>query len=953
MQNVGDAPHYTNVTMPFEEFPPSIPATNPTGVYRSTFDADPAWARRRVILHVGAAESVLIVELNGVQLAVSKDSHLAAEVDVTDHLLEHGNELVLTVIKWSDASFIEDQDQWWHGGITQSVSLFSTPTTYLADVHTVADFDADSGTGTLTVDVELDSRDPLASGSHVVRVRANGQSIDCTVAMRNPRQGPGAGMVVPAVLREMDLSGLRSGLAAGVPVPAEIRAAAMPLAAAMFPAVPRRATLKLEFADIAAWTAETPSLHEVSIELLGTEEEVVDQTRIRVGFRRVQIVGKDLLINGQRIWVQGVNRHDFHPQTGRTLNREQIADDLIVLKRHNVNAIRTAHYPPHPALLDLADEFGFYVIDEADIEGHDYADTLSADPRYLSAFVDRVSRMVLRDKNHPSVIAWSLGNETSSGPNQSAAAGWVRGYDSTRPVHYEGAIAADWYVGHAQTDIVCPMYPSLEALRAYGVDPRADRPLIMSEYQHAMGNSNGSFTDYWDVVRSTPGVQGGFIWEMRDHGLDPDGDGRYRMGGDFGEEPNDGNFCLDGLLAPDGTPHPAMFEVRHAWAPLRISGSPEDVAVGIVRVRNERTFTGLEDLRISAQAVSSSEVGDGIRFRIPAVAPGETVEIGLPSELLSLVGSETLAIRFTVTTAGDVAWGVAGTELSVQQVVLREPALAVVPVVDPAEPSTPTDSLTVDADGILVHPLLTAGPSVSLWRAPTDNDNARLVRWRFEASGLHSITRELLGITSNSDNSQVTVRARLHSATGHVIEHVQTITAESDGARRFEERIEIPPAITDLLRIGMVFATAPGFDNASWLGDGPHESYPDRRSSALLGPWSSPVSELAGPYIKPQENGGRSNVTRAALTRADGARLALASSVPVQFNASHTSAAELAAKRHNWELQSDSQTWVHLDVAHRGLGTASCGPDTLQRYRVGPGSYTWTWWLGASGSERS
>ncbi|RJL23268.1 glycoside hydrolase family 2 TIM barrel-domain containing protein [Bailinhaonella thermotolerans] len=947
MQRIGDSPHYTNVTMPFPEYPPSTPTRNPTGVYRRVFQADPRWTGRRVVLHVGAAESVLLVRLNGREVGASKDSRLAAEFDLTDHLRPGGNELLLTVVKWSDASFLEDQDQWWHAGLTGEVYLYTTPATYLADVHAVADYDPGTGDGTLTVTAELGSRDATSAATWRVRVHALGAAVEEPVPMRRPRAVPSEQLEIPAELAEVDLFGLYSGRAAGIAVPAPLAAAGEMISAAMFPAPARRVAVTIPAPGVTPWNAEQPTLHDIAIELVDEDGTVVDATTLRVGFRRVEIVGRDLLVNGRRVWIQGVNRHDFHPRTGRTLVPEQIAAELELLKRHNINAIRASHYPAHPALLDLADEYGFYVIDEANIEGHAYASALCRDPRYLGAFVDRVSRMVLRDRNHASVIAWSLGNETGSGPNHDAVAAWVRAFDPTRPLHYEGAISADWYGGHGQTDIVCPMYPTIEALRAYGADPRSDRPLIMSEYQHAMGNSNGSLDEYWEVIRSTPGLQGGFVWELWDHGLDPDGDGRYRYGGDFGDEPNDGNFCLDGLLFPDGTPHPAMFELRHVFAPLRVAGTAADVRDGAVEVRNERSFAALDDLRLTARVVTATGTGQAVEIPLPPLAAGASARVALPRALVETIAGHdgVLAVRFEVSTAKDERWAPAGAELSVQQVVVAEPR-ADLPGIVPmgARPA----GLELDGEGLLVHPLLSQGPRLAFWRALTDNDRSRFVRGRLAATGLADVRRELVAV--GESRGRTFVRARYVTATGHVIEHEQAIAVERDGRLRVDEHVEIPATLTDIPRVGVEMTTAAGFDRVTWVGDGPHECYPDRRASALTGRWSARVAEMAVPYIRPQENGGRTGVVHAELTRDDGATLTLDADRPMQLNVAHVTTADLASATHVWRLRPRAETVVHLDVAHRGVGTASVGPDLPTRYRVGAGSYSWTWWLGAAAS---
>ncbi|MFC9699373.1 glycoside hydrolase family 2 TIM barrel-domain containing protein [Streptomyces sp. NPDC056943] len=946
MQDTGDLPRYTNVRMPFNTHPPQPPAHNPTGLHRRGFDLPTEWEGRRIVLHVGAAESVLLVRVNGQDVGMSKDSHLAAEFDITGAVRPGSNELLLTVVKYSDASFIEDQDQWWHGGITRDVYLYSTPPTYLADVHAIADYDPATGDGTLTL--RVDTAGPgagLPDEPLRVRVRAAGQQGEQAVPVRQQGEMPRS---LPPELADVDVFGLFCAAAAGLPVPEPLVDVPRHIHAAMFPPPAGRVSLTFAAPQVAAWSAEAPALHDVTVDLLGSDDRVVDSTRLRVGFRRVEVRGQDFLVNGRRVWIQGVNRHDFHPRTGRTLTREQIAGELALLKRFNINAIRAAHYPNQPELLDLADEYGFYVFDEANIEAHDFATTLCDDPRYLSAFLDRVSRMVLRDKNHPSIVAWSLGNESGSGTNHDAAAAWVRSYDPSRPLHYEGAVRSDWHTGHHQTDIVCPMYPTIDAIQGYARHPRADRPLIMCEYQHAMGNSNGSFADYWDAIRSTPGLQGGFIWELWDHGLDPDGDGRYRYGGDFGDEPNDGNFCADGLLFPDGTPHPAMYEVRHAFAPVHVTSTAEEARAGFLELASTRHFAHLDDLCFTARVVTATGTGPEVPLDVPAVPPQGSARVPLPDAITTALkdgqDGPVLALRLHVTTALATTWAPAGTEIAVQQVLLAEPRHS--PTATSPHPVPDAEgAVRLDASGLLVHPLLAEAPRLSFWRALTDNDNGRLVRPRLDATGLARVTRQLVSVDVADPDKEATVRARYTTAHGHEIEHLQVITQETPGRLRFDEHVLVPAEVTDLPRLGVVLATRPGFETVRWTGDGPHETYPDRRASALTGTWTSTVGDLAVPYLRPQENGGRAGTVSAGLIGADGTTLVLGFDRPCQFNASHHTVADLTAVRHVWELTPRPQTFVHFDVAHRGLGTASVGPDALPRYRVGPGRHSWTWWL--------
>ncbi|GAB3390849.1 glycoside hydrolase family 2 TIM barrel-domain containing protein [Humibacter soli] len=937
-----DLPQYLNITMPFPFSPPRVPDANPTGVYRRTIEVPASWAGRRVVLSVGAAESVLLATVNGVQTGVSKGSRLAAEFDVTSLIHEGTNDVELTVVKWSDASYIEDQDQWWHGGITRSVVLYATSPTFLRDVQVVADYDAESGHARLDVDAVVGAPEDVTPPGLTVRVRLGGgqdgegrSSVSTRAAV--DLEDDTVRQQLSQIPLDENVFSLHSKNAAGMRLPEPLGTLARAATWANLPEPHGRAHISFPVQGVAPWSAEAPTLYDVEVELVDAKGTVLDTARVRVGFRRVEIVGRDLLVNGRRILLQGVNRHEFDPRTGRTLTREQIAGELADLKRWGFNAIRTSHYPNDPAFYDLADEYGFYVVDEADLETHDWAWSLCDDPRYLNQFVDRVSRMVLRDKNHPSVIVWSLGNEAGSGANQDAAAGWVRGYDSTRPLHYEGAISRDWFGGHAQTDIVCPMYPGIDAIVSYAEDDRADRPLIMCEYNHAMGNSNGSFDDYWTAIRSTPGLQGGFIWELKDHGLDPEGDGRYRYGGDFAgldAAQNDGNFCIDGLLFPDGSPHPAIWEVRRVFSPVEIVSDADSARRGVLRLLNRQTFASLEGLALEASVARIDGETEAVRLDASASA-GETAEVALPESIVRAFSEPgALALRVTVRTAADLGWAPAGTGLAVLEVRAGSIPAGITPAGRVA-------GAEVDDEGLLRHPLLASPPRLQFWRALTDNDKSIPLLQRLEATGLREVTRTVGSV--DRDGGTVRVRATYTSSTGHIIEHEQTVV-DTGYDLEFHERIVVPEALPDIPRVGVEFAIAPGFEQVTWLGDGPHETYPDRRSSGLLGRWESSVDDLQTPYVRPQENAGRTGVTAASL--GDGSRTVLLRfAQPVVFTASHHSVADLEQTGHSWELPRRDETIVRADIAHRGLGSASVGPDALAPFIVRPGVYEWSWSL--------
>ncbi|GAA4586700.1 glycoside hydrolase family 2 TIM barrel-domain containing protein [Planotetraspora phitsanulokensis] len=931
VHGVGDLPQYTNFDMPWPDLPPRPPSANPTGVYEREVDVPAEWAGRRVVLHVGAAESVLIARVNGIDVGIGKDSHLAGEFDVTGVVRPgESNTIGLTVVKWSDATFVEDQDQWWHGGVTRPVRLYATDPLHLDDVHIRAGL-ADGGAGDLAVEVRVRSADGMLPDGWRVSAWLDGGSSEPQVELGTDEE-----FAALAAEREQ-VSGWLGRIRLRATVPA-----------------------------VRAWNAETPELYGLTVRLFRPDGTVADESRHRVGFRTVEIVGRDLLVNGVRVYIRGVNRHDFHPRTGRVVSAEDMRADLVTIKRFGFNAVRTSHYPNDPALLDLADELGLYVVDEANIESHAYATELADDPAYLPAFLDRVSRMVRRDKNHPSVVIWSLGNESDYGVNHDAVAGWLRAYDPTRPLQYEGAVRYDYEHGKAASDIACPMYASIDDIVGYARSGRQTRPLILCEYSHAMGNSNGSLSDYWAAIESTPGLQGGFIWEFWDHGLlqrvsdgRPAAEGgyaagvtepgyRWAYGGDFGDRPNDGNFCLDGVVFPDRTPKPVMFEHRELAAPVRIELAEAAGPEGGVRVlvHNRQHFRDLSwltaewELTAAGRTAGAADRLQPVPAALPPIAPGGSGVVEVPPELLAGVsGSGEVWLTLRVTTRDDLPWAPAGTTVCLPQVRLRDESRDLTARV--GDLTAGPSSVEVDGEGLLVHPLLASPPVLSLWRAPTDNDRIGGLAARWEEQGLHALTREPLEVVRQGE--RVVVRARYIAAGGVSIAHEQVFTPTAGGVL-IEETAVLPDALADVARVGSVWETDAGFDDFEWLGQGPWETYPDRCAGGPIGAYRARVDRLFTPYARPQESGGRHAVRRFALT-GDTARLAVHLDEPRQVSVTRHRDADLAAALHHDQLVPLSGCVVHIDAAHRGLGTASCGPDALPPYQVGSGTYSWSWIL--------
>ncbi len=954
MQDTWDHPIYTNVQMPFPHRPPETPEENPTGVYEREFEVPTAWAGRRVVLHVGAAESVLLVDLNGSEVGISKDLHLAAEFDVTTFLRPGSNSLRLTVVKWSDASFIEDQDQWWHGGITRSVHLYATEQTHLAQVVIDTGLDADGTTGTLAIDVEVGWGDDGPQPGWRVAARVDGLSEALTAGVVHAagRDGGPGDWVVPGPPRRgvVDLQSLSAAGALTDPADAARWREAEPV---VRPPRLSRATLSARVPGVTPWSAEVPALAGLEVSLIAPDGSVVERVERAIGFRRVEVRGTELLINGRAVLLRGVNRHDFDPATGRVVAPNDMRADVVAMKRWGFNAVRTSHYPNDPAFLDACDELGLFVIDEADIESHGWYDEVCRDPRYRSAFVERVARMIERDRHHPSIIAWSLGNESGYGPNHDSAAGWARAADPSRPLHYEGAIKFDWASGQTASDLLCPMYPPIAALVAHARSGRQLHPLVMCEFSHAMGNSNGTLAEYWDAIESTPGLQGGFIWEWRDHGLDqrlPDGTMRHAYGGDFGDQPNDGVFCIDGITFPDRSPKPAIYEHMFLASPLRAASDGAAVAAareGRVSLENRGEFRDTGWLRAEWEVTAGGEAVASGDLPLPSIPPGETADVPIPGWRLPPDdgGERWLTLRFL--TADTTIWAEPGYEIGWAQVPLDANAG---PAGDARDDTSAgwTGDVALDDEGLLLHPSFAAPPALSLWRAPTDNDRIGGMAARWADWGLTTLTRRLDAVERSAD--AVTVRSTWTTRAGIEVAHTQRLAGHPDGRIRVEETVEVPASVEDLARVGTVLELAAGHEAFEWFGRGPHETYPDRRRGGRVGRWRSTVTEQLVPYVRPQENGGHADTRWFQVeTPEGGIRVDLGR--PGQVSATHVTAADLDAATHDVELHPRPETIVHIDAAHRGVGTASCGPDTLEPYVLRGGTYRWAWTIAAAAAS--
>ncbi|MFF1700995.1 glycoside hydrolase family 2 TIM barrel-domain containing protein [Streptomyces sp. NPDC058252] len=695
------------------------------------------------------------------------------------------------------------------------------------------------------------------------------------------------------------------------------------------------------------WTAETPRLYDGE---LVTEGERVP---LRIGFRTVQLADGLIKVNGKPLLFKGVNRHEWHPEQGRALDLETMRADVLLMKRHNINAVRTSHYPPHPAFLDLCDEYGLWVVDECDLETHGFTeqawrDNPVDDDRWTPALLDRAARMVERDKNHPSVVVWSLGNEAGTGRGLTAMAEWIRGRDGSRLLHYEGDINC------RDTDVYSRMYADhaeVERIgrgRDGGSHRRRRLPFILCEYGHAMGNGPGGIADYQRLFESYDRIQGGFIWEWIDHGVKDERYG-FAYGGDFGEELHDGNFVCDGLIFPDRTPSPGLVEYKKVIEPVRIEGWESPLperrrelaggADGTVRVTNAYDFADLSELALEWSYQVDGETVETGALPVPALAPGESAEVKLPAPPVDGRGAET---QWTVRAvlAAETAWAPRGHLVAWAQLPVNEGSSNRVPQSDAPVLGERRITLGPAAFDARTGALRTIGEvdvtglRLDVWRAPTDNDNG--AHWQpdqrhgplWRKLGLHRMRHRLDAVEVGDD--ALTVRTRVAPAAREV--GLRTVYRWTSDGTRLRLTVSVAPEgewTLPLPRLGIRLGLAGSADRVRWFGGGPGEGYPDTKSASMLGRWESTVDELQTPYVRPQENGARPDVRWAEI-----GGLRVEGDPSFWFTARRWTTEHLDAAEHLTDLVPGDTVWVNLDHGQQGIGSQSCGPGALPQYQL-------------------
>ena len=893
--------HYTDVLYPFALNPPYVPDENPTGIYFLDLPMGTRKEKERVILKFNGVDSAFRLHVNGQEAGYSKVSRLPSEFDVTELLKVGNNRITVTVVQFSDGTYLEDQDMWWLSGIFRSVEIYSIQEDTLRDIQVETLPDEDFVNFTLKVRGEF----------------------------RTSRQKELKLHLLSGEDRILNSWSLEAG---------------------------ERFSFEKEILEPLLWSAETPHLHKILLEYgEGEQKEFVP---VRFGFRNIAVTDNEIRLNGKRIFFHGVNRHDVSKNHGRTVTYEEMKEDVVLMKQHNINAVRTAHYPNQDAFYDLCDEMGLYVIDEADLECHGFENTgnynwISDHSDWRRHYVDRAERMVRRDRNHPSIIMWSLGNESGTGDNFHAMYDAIRSLDSTRLVHYEGDRNG------AYSDVYSTMYTRLIPLKAIGENEVGKKPHILCEYGHAMGNGPGGLTEYQDTMRAHRRLHGGFIWEWIDHGIEvkrEDGGIYYLYGGDYGDFPNNSNFCIDGLVFPDRTPSPGLLEYSKVIEPVRTEKTREKGKYLVTNLHDFRTLSGI-GLRVEVRSFDRLlEAFEGV---LPELMPGESGELDLTARLKRWTEETEVQVRFIYHEKEDRTYAPKGHVITSEQYLLegtelrrtkKEPEKSSLMKLTEEGPllriSGKDFAVTFDSlKGILRdysskgETLVSKGPELTVWRAPIDNDMYKKQDW-VNKYFLKEARENLMSFKVIEEDHRVSVTmekyfSTVNQAWGFRLNYLYEI--HSDGTIKVTVKgkallrgSEIPALLP---RIGLTMHLNESYDQASWYGRGPGESYADSRRSQHVGYYEAKIRDLHTDYVYPQENGARSECDFLALSREKESILfSFHEKRDFTLHDYETEALEKAA--HRGEIKRSPYSVLTLDWKQSGLGSNSCGEEQLPPYRV-------------------
>ncbi|MBE7172647.1 MAG: DUF4981 domain-containing protein [Williamsia sp.] len=914
--------------------PYDIPAdNNPVGSYRKKFMLPKEWNGRQVFIHLGAVKSAFFIWVNGEKVGYSEDSKLAAEFDITRYVRPGENLVALQVYRWSDGSYLECQDMWRISGIEREVFLYSTSKLDIRDFKVSSTLADNYTNGQLAIQAEISNyktdHNTLHSKPDTFSVAMELRDSAGTTVVKKETQG------VQQVLGNY------------------------------------KATVAFSenLLNVHTWSAELPYLYTLYLILKNKNGDVLEVIPARVGFSSVEIKDNNFLVNGKRVFLKGVNRHEHNATQGHTLTREDMRKDMEMMKKLNVNAVRHSHYPPDPYWMELCDEYGLYVVDEANIESHgryyDLQYTLGNDKQWRIPHLERITRMYERDKNHPSVVTWSLGNEAGNGANFYEAYEWLKGHD-IRPVQYERA-ERDY-----NTDMIVPQYPSPNSLKRYsGSNP--DRPLVMSEYVHIMGNSLGNFKEYWDVIEHQPNLQGGFIWEWIDQSIDTVKNGKRIMayGGDFpleGPVPqnfSDNNFCVKGVVTAYRQLTPMAVEMKKVYQHIKSSLSGTNLTV-----TNGYFFRNLENVQLSWELVEDGKTIEKVMVKDVIAAPGQTASFSLPFQTKQKAGREYF-INVHYTIKEPEPFLEKGYEIAYDQfdITGKPVQREIMPAKGKLQLTKAAGRYTISGKNFSVsfdtakgtmsrytlngRQLLLQGPQPSFWRAPTDNDigagfNKSLRLWRnaYEQGKL----AEAHVVQNESGSFEVVFKKTLADGDAEV---TQTFKVFGDGSVNVSNHFTaIKGKYPLLMRIGNDLQLNQQFDQIQWYGRGPWENYWDRKTASLVGLYKQMVNDQYFPYARPQESGNKSDVRWVSFTdkTGKGLKIVFADSLlnfsALPYSLDDLDPAENKKQFHSGELSRRDTVYLHIDLKQLGLqGIDSWGSRPLEEYRIPYKNEQYSYWM--------
>lgn len=950
LQGFGD-PIYTNVVYPFTPDPPHVPKENQIGVYFRKFTPPAGHDSRRSFLSFQSIDACGWVYLNGKFVGYSEDAKLPADFEITQHLQDGENELLVIVSRFCTGSYLEDQDYWHLSGLQRDVLLYTKAQTHLRDWKAVASLSDGNRTGELRLEAMIDP-----GGGEV-------SDYQLDAAIYDPD-----GQRVAIDLPSVDFSPIHD----------------------MYAQDPRPqfgARVEARVDAVAPWTDETPSLYTVVMTLRDAEGKAIDHERVRIGFRNVTIDHGVLKLNGQRMIFRGVDRHEFNPHRGRAVTEADMVAEIQTIKALNFNAVRTSHYPACTRWYELCDQWGLLVVDEANLETHGLSANLSNDPWWSTRYLERAVRLALRDKNHPCVVAWSLGNESGVGPNHAAMAQWLRSYDKTRPVQYESS-----FPGPDVSDIMVPMYANLAWVRQILADPHERRPMVMCEYAYQRGNAGGNLDEFWELVEWFDRYQGGFLWDFADKAFPhPSVEGAWAYGGDFGESKTDPepSMCLNGVVFADLSWKPQAYELQRAQAPVRVECAdlkpnlyllPRNALLeGRFRIKNRYHVLSLDHLRFEWELRRDDETLQRGEIDIEGIAAGHERDLVVPWEMPSDVhGDSIFTLNFRVVRKVACPWADAG-----EAVWWGQHELPLLPTVTAGSAETRGAGGAVRVSRREDEVVVQVGDAYFVWegetvgfragkgdaseaavvtslspcyfRAPTNIDrnvypNDQLgyaAAWR--KAGLDRLAIEDAGLrvfdndNDNGGDGPVIVESRVLQRPeqgGAPIETTCRFTVTGDGRCAVDVTANVHRSYPPLPRVGVVLRVDPALTELAWFGKGPWETYADRHLAAWLDRHESTVAEQLTPYVDPSECGGHVGTRWLELSGDGAAGLRVASSQPFQFSALPVSLRQLVDTSHHHKLQPEDATSLHIDGYHTGLGgDTGWTPNIHEKYLLHPGVY--------------